>query len=450
VVYAREEFDRGAWPKTALAQRRKIIAAISQGILDHAAELAQMETENCGKPIKETTFMDVPSSAKAFEYFAGHLEEFLQPQARPVSAEAEAFLLREPLGVVVLIVPWNYPLLIASWKAAQALAAGNCVILKPSAHTPLTALRLREIAIKAGVPGPAFQVVLGSGEGIGEALCADRRVDMVSFTGSNSVGKKIFAYASENVKKLNMELGGKSAGIILEDADLEAAINGSLCSIMLNQGQMCTAMSRILVQEKIYDRFIADFSAKAKRIKLGKADGYETQMGPLISESQRKRVAGYVERAIAEGAKLVCGGKIPSAPELKNGFFFNPTIFAQVTPQMPIFQEEVFGPVACVIKFRDTQEAVNLANATDFALAASIWSRDIKAAQDLARQINAGTVWINTYGMFYEELPFGGFKQSGFGKELGREGFLEYTRLKSVITDKNKDSKPLVNYWYGF
>jgi acyl-CoA reductase-like NAD-dependent aldehyde dehydrogenase len=296
----------------------------------------------------------------------------------------------------------------------------------------------------------ALQVVVGGGEQVGEALCADKRVDMLSFTGSNAVGKKIFTYASENVKKLNMELGGKSAGIILQDADLEAAVNGSLCSIMLNQGQMCTAMSRIFVQEKIYDRFIADFSAKAKRIKLGKADNYETQMGPLISESQRKRVAGYVERAIAEGAKLVCGGEIPGQAELKNGFFFTPTIFSEVTPQMSIFQEEVFGPVACVSKFKDTPEVVNLANASDFALAASIWSSHTQKAKVMAQQINAGTVWINTYGMFYEELPFGGFKQSGFGKELGREGLLEYTHLKSVITDKAKDSKPLVNYWYGF
>jgi acyl-CoA reductase-like NAD-dependent aldehyde dehydrogenase len=450
VAQARREFDCGSWPKITLAERRKIIAGIGKGILDNAAELARIETENCGKPIKETTFMDVPSSAKAFEYFAGHLEEFLRPENRQVAAEAEALLLREPLGVAVLIVPWNYPLLIAGWKAAQALAAGNCVVLKPSAHTPLTALRLREIAVAAGVPEAAFQAVVASGEEVGEALCADKRVDMISFTGSNAVGKKIFAYASENVKKLNMELGGKSAGIILEDADLEAAVNGSLCSIMLNQGQMCTAMSRIFVQEKIYSQFIADFSAKARRIKLGRADDYEAQMGPLISEGQRRRVAGYVEKAIAEGAKLVCGGEIPAQPVLKNGFFFAPTIFAEVTAQMPIFQEEVFGPVACVTKFKDTQEVASLANASDFALAASIWSADIEKAKALAGRINAGTVWINTYGMFYEELPFGGFKQSGFGKELGREGFLEYTRLKTVIEDKSKDSKPLVNYWYGF
>ncbi|MFA4888052.1 MAG: aldehyde dehydrogenase family protein [Candidatus Omnitrophota bacterium] len=450
VAKAREEFDRGAWPRIPLAERKKIILAIAQGILENAGMLAKLETENCGKPIKETTFMDVPSSARAFAYFAEHLEEFLQAESRQVAAEAEARLLREPLGVAVLIVPWNYPLLIASWKVSQALAAGNCVILKPSSRTPLTALELRKIALAVGVPEAALQVIVGGGEAVGEALCADKRVDMISFTGSNAVGKKILNYASENVKKLNMELGGKSAGIILEDADLEAAVNGSLCSIMLNQGQMCTAMSRILVQEKIYDQFIADFSAKARQIKLGLGIDYQTQMGPLISQAQRKRVADYAQEALQEGAQLICGGKAPAALELKNGFFFEPTIFSGVTPQMAIFQQEVFGPVSCVSKFSTLQEAADLANTTDFALAASIWSKDVKAAQELAAKINAGTIWINTYGMFYEELPFGGFKQSGFGKELGKEGFLEYTRLKTVVADQSKDSKPLVNYWYGF
>jgi betaine-aldehyde dehydrogenase len=273
---------------------------------------------------------------------------------------------------------------------------------------------------------------------------------MISFTGSNTVGRQILGYASEHVKKMIIELGGKSASIILKDADLELAVNGALCSIFLNQGQMCTAMSRLLVEEGIYDKFMDDFVDKTKRIKLGDGLDYQTQMGPLISDEQQKKVMACVETAKREGAKLLCGGKVPSAPELKNGFFFEPTVFTDAKPSMRIFQEEVFGPVVCVSKFSHIDEAIALANTSDFALASSIWTQDSSLAQDLAGRINAGIIWINTYGMFYNEVPYGGFKQSGFGKELGREGLLEYTRLKNILIDKTKDSKPLVNYWYGF
>jgi betaine-aldehyde dehydrogenase len=246
-----------------------------------------------------------------------------------------------------------------------------------------------------------------------------------------------------------MELGGKSASIVLADADIETAVNGSLCSIFLNQGQMCTAMSRIFVQEKIYDKFLNEFSAKAKKIRLGDSLDHETQMGPLISDAQRKRVREFVANAQKEGAKLVCGGKIPQEARLDQGFFFEPTVLTDVKADSQIFKEEVFGPVAVINKFSSLEEATALANDSDFALAAAIWSRDTEKAQELAGKINAGTVWINTYGMFYNELPFGGFKQSGFGKELGKEGFLEYTRLKNIIIDRSDDGKPLVNYWYG-
>jgi len=450
---SRAAFDHGEWKNVTLTKRKELLLKISQGILDKAPELAQLETLNTGKPIKETTFMDIPSSAETFRYFAENLEKYLSPENLEITSEistAQAHLVREPLGVVVLIVPWNYPLLIASWKLAQALAAGNCVILKPSSLTPLTALELVKIALSAGLPKDVLQVVVGSGDKIGQALCSDKRVDMISFTGSNSVGKKILEYTASNVKKITLELGGKSAGIVLKDADLELAVNGSLCSIFLNQGQMCTAMSRILVEESLYDKFVADFTKKAQQIKLGLPSDYQTQIGPLISEGQRKKVIEYAEKGKKEGAKLLCGGKIPEAAELKKGFFFEPTVFAEVNPKMSIFQEEIFGPVACISKFSSLEEAEELANQTDFALACSIWSQDVKKAQDLAAKINAGTVWINTYGMFFNQAPYGGFKQSGFGKELGKEGFLEYTRLKNTVTDKSKDTKPLINYWYGF
>jgi len=446
---ARAAFDSGDWPRISLEERKEFILKISEGILDKAGELAKIETLNTGKPIKESTFMDIPSAAKTFEDIANNFEKYLTEE-RIEAQNAQCNLRREPMGVVVLIVPWNYPLLIASWKMAQALAAGNTVILKPSSLTPLTALELGKIIHEAGLPKGVVNIINSSGEKSGEILCSDKRVDMISFTGSNEVGKQIIDYSSENVKKLLMELGGKSVSIVLKDADLELAVNGSLCSIFLNQGQMCTAMSRIFVEDEVYDKFVTEFVEKAKRIKLGNGLNYETQMGPLISESQRKKVSSCVEKAKKQGAKLLCGGKIPSDPSLKSGFFFEPTVFSDVLPQMSIFQEEVFGPVVCINKFFDIKEAIRLANDTDFALACSIWSKDNSLAQDLAAKINAGVIWINTYGMFYNEAPYGGFKQSGFGKELGKDGFLEYARLKNVVIDKTKDSKPLVNYWYGF
>lgn len=453
IAGARMAFDSGPWPKLSFEERKTFLLKISQGILSKAGELANLETLNTGKPIKESTFMDIPSAAKVFEDLANNFERYLADETIEISSQiskAQANLTREPMGVVALIVPWNYPLLIACWKLASALAAGNTVILKPSSLTPLSVLELAKIIHEAGLPKGVVNIVNGGGAKIGELLCSDKLVDMVSFTGSNEVGRKILQYSSKNVKKLIMELGGKSASIVLADADLELAVNGSLCSIFLNQGQMCTAMSRIFVEDKIYDRFVASFVEKAKRIKLGDGSDFETQMGPLISDAQRKKVSDYVETAGRQGAKILCGGKIPSDANLKTGFFFEPTVIADATVDMAVFIEEIFGPVACISRFSGVDEALSLANSSDFGLAACLWSNNKKLIEDLAKKINAGTIWVNTYGMFFNELPYGGFKQSGFGKELGREGFLEYTRLKNVVIDKSQDAKPLVNYWYGF
>jgi betaine-aldehyde dehydrogenase len=450
---ARQAFDQGPWPKLSLEERKDFILKIAQGILDNAAELAQLETLNTGKPIKESTFMDIPSCAKTLQHFAQHLERYLEGENIEIStdiAQAQGKLIREPLGVAVLIVPWNYPLLIACWKLAQALAAGNTVVLKPSSLTPLTALALGEIIQKTGLPNGVVNIVNAIGYELGKVLCADKRIDLISFTGSNTSGKEIIGYASKNVKKLIMELGGKSASLVLDDADLELAVNGSLCSIFLNQGQMCTAMSRIFVQEGIYERFLADFVDKAKRIKLGDGLNYQTQMGPLISGNQRKKVLEFVDKARKEGAKIMCGGQIPTGRGLKDGYFLAPVVVTETSPQMQIFKEEVFGPVAIVEKFSNINQGIELANSTDFALAGCIWSRDQAKAEQIAGKLNAGTVWVNTYGMFFNELAYGGFKQSGFGKELGKAGFLEYTRLKNVIFDQTKETKPLVNFWYGF
>lgn len=447
---ARAAFDQGPWPQFSLVERKEFIVKIAQGILDNAQLLSALETQNTGKPIKETTFMDIPSSAKTFEFMANNFMDYLETKEFNVLDEAKAKLIPEPFGVVVLIVPWNYPLLIACWKLASALAAGNTVILKPSSLTPLTVFELAKIIHQAGLPAGVVNIVNGSGSKIGEQLCTDKRVDMISFTGSNETGKQILQYSSKNVKKLIMELGGKSASLIFNDVDLDVAVNSALASIFLNQGQMCTAMSRIFVQEGIYDNFLASFVQKAKRIKLGLADDFETQMGPLISDAQRKKVAAYIDKAKAEGGKVLCGGKIPENAELKNGYFFEPTVLVDLSAQEHIFKEEVFGPVVLIHKFSGSDEAAVLANSVDFGLAACIWSKDLILAQDLAKKLNAGTVWINTYGMFYNQLPYGGFKQSGFGKELGREGFLEYVRLKNIVLDQSSEGKPLVNYWYGF
>ncbi len=450
---ARRAADEGDWPKIPLSERMGFLYKIAQGIQEHAAELAGLETLNTGKPIKESTFMDIPSSAKTFAYFAEHLEEYLQPENVTISAQtgdAESELLREPRGVAVLIVPWNYPLLIASWKMAQALAAGNTIVLKPSSLTPLTALELGRIVHDAGLPAGAVNILNSPGAASGELLCADGRVDMISFTGSNEVGRQIIHYSCANVKKLIMELGGKSASVIFEDADLETAVNSSLCSAFLNSGQMCTSMSRIYVQKSIYNKFLHEFVTRAQRIVLGKGEDFQTQLGPLISELQRNKVTEFVEKAKKEGAKLLCGGKAPDSKALRGGSFFEPTVFSGVTQKMEIFWQEVFGPVVCVSEFSDMDEAVSLANSTAFGLAACIWTPDAEKARSAASRIQAGTVWVNTYGMFYNEVPYGGFRQSGFGKELGKAGFLEYTRLKNVVVDSSKDAKPITHYWYGF
>jgi betaine-aldehyde dehydrogenase len=447
---AREAADNGPWRKFSLAQRSEYLRAISSGILDNAAELARLETLNTGKPIKESTFMDIPSAAKTFEHAADRLQEYLAPVSLGIEPVASADLLYEPHGVVALIVPWNYPLLITAWKLASALASGNTVIIKPSSLTPLTALELGRIIHAAGVPKGVVNIINADGGAVGKQLCSDKRVDMVSFTGSNEVGRHILGYTGSHVKKLIMELGGKSASIVMPDADLELAVNGSLCSIFLNQGQMCTAMSRILIHESVYERFIADFVAKASRIKLGRGDDFQTQMGPLISRQQRQRVMNFVDKAISEGGRVLCGGNIPEDKDLENGYFFEPTVIDRVTAQMAIFQEEVFGPVACLSSFSTVDQALFWADETAYGLAGAVWSKDLAQAKMIAARMNTGIVWINTYGMFFDGLPYGGCKQSGFGKELGEEGMKEYCRLKTVITDTTHGAKPLVNYWYGF
>lgn len=445
---ARKAFEEGSWPSMAVENRAGFLLKIAKGIRENAGKLAELESLNSGKPIKETTFMDIPSAAQVFEDVAKLGQEWLRQEDLKLPAEAKSTLLREPIGVVGLIVPWNYPLLIASWKLASSLMSGNAVILKPSSLTPLSMLELTRIISEIGLPKGILNVITGPGSEIGAEMASSSKIDMVSFTGSNEVGKEIMALASSNTKKILMELGGKSAAIVLEDADIEVVSSSLLCAVFLNQGQMCTAMSRLLISKKIYDKFLETFIKKASAIKLGDSLNYETQMGPLISDGERHKVISFVVKAKSDGAKILLGGKIPE--DSKDGFFFEPTVLSDVKEQMQIFQDEVFGPVAVVSCFSTPDEAIALANNSKYGLASSIWTKDLAKAKELAEKINAGTVWINTYGMFYTQAPYGGFKESGFGKELGREGFLEYTRLKHINTDLSKDNKPLVSYWYGF
>ncbi|UCB56634.1 MAG: aldehyde dehydrogenase family protein [Candidatus Omnitrophota bacterium] len=449
IEQAHQAFHQGPWPKLSLGERKNYLLRIAKGMLDKAQELAELETKNTGKPLKESTFMDIPSSIKTFEYFANNLERYLSPEEITLEAEGVSHLHYEPRGVTLLIVPWNYPLLIASWKMAQSLACGNTILLKPSSLTPLTALMLSEIIQEAGLPEGVVNVLNVRGGEVGPLLCSHPDIDMISFTGSTSSGKEIMRFASSNTKKLIMELGGKSASIVMADCDLEATVNAALTSIFLNQGQMCTAMSRILVDKRIAKEFIEQFTEKAKRIKLGNGLDPETQMGPLISAEHREGVLSFVEEAKAEGARLLCGGKIPDKAELNKGFFFEPAVFTDVKPDMKIFQEEVFGPVVSMLEFSQEEEAVKLANDSSFGLAASIWSKDLEKAERISKDICAGTVWINTYGMFYNEAPYGGFKGSGFGKELGKEGLREYCRTKH-INSNSLEEKPLVSFWYAF
>ncbi len=450
---ANNAFYKGPWKDFSLAHRKAILLKISEGILAKAKELAELESVNTGKPIKETTFMDMPSSAQSFKYFANNLEKFLDQEQITINtkiAQAKSDLIREPRGVVALITPWNYPLLIASWKIAQSLAAGNSVILKPATLTPLTVLELAKISREAGLPEGVFNVLVAEGDITGEVLCTDKGIDMISFTGSNPVGQKIIEQSSKNIKKTIMELGGKSASLVLPDADLDQAVNGCLCSLFLNQGQMCTATSRILVHQDIYEQFKNKLKERTAKIKLGDSLDFQTQMGPLMSNLQREKIVSFVGKAKKEGLNIIIGGEIPKNKELEKGFFFEPTLVEGVGPDSALFQEEIFGPVATLTKFSSVDQAINLANNSEFGLAASIWTKDKEKAKEIAKRICAGTIWINTYGMFFDQLPFGGFKKSGFGKELGKTGFLEYTRLKNMITDQTKDSKPLVSHWYGF
>lgn len=445
---ARVVFDQGQWPKMSYQDRGDVLRQIAQLIREKANELARLETLDNGKPIKETTLIDIPAAADTFEGFASMACE-LKGETIPVNAPVMSYTLYEPVGVVAQIIPWNYPLLMAAWKLAPALITGNTVVLKPSALTSLTALELAKLMEETDLPNGVVNVVTGLGPEIGRELTSNPQVDKISLTGSTETGREVMRHASNHIKKATLELGGKSPTIVLKSADLEAALNGTLAAIFLNQGQMCVAGSRLLIQKDIHDEFIEGLVEKTKKIKLGNGLDPETTMGPLISREHQEKVLDYISSGIKEGATLLTGGEVPEGEDFKNGFFVQPTIFDKVNNQMKIAQEEIFGPVLSVITFSTVDEAIQLANATRYGLAGSVWTRDLYQAHHIAQRVRAGTIWINTYGTFFNEVPFGGYKESGLGRELGKAGLMEYTELKSITMDLTPDGKSLITKWYG-
>jgi aldehyde dehydrogenase (NAD+) len=413
------------------ADRGRRIAGLAGLVDTHRDEIIALESLDGGKPLRATQRQDLPAVIDCLEYYAGWADK-IKGDVVPARPGALTYLLREAVGVVVGIVPWNFPLMNAVWKVAPALASGCTVILKPAELTPLSALRLGELALEAGIPPGVLNVVPGFGGEVGAALVAHPHVDKVSFTGSPGVGRQIMRSAADNVTRVGLELGGKSANIVFADADLSAAVPASAAGVYFNAGQVCSAGSRILVQEAVYEEFVAGLTALAKGIRVGDPSDLSTRMGPIISEKQLKRVADYVSIGREEGATLVTGGERLARP----GYFMEPTIFGDVRADMRIAQEEIFGPVASVIRFSDEADALRIANGTAYSLAAAVWSKDVTRVHRMAKQLRAGTVWVNTYGHTDTRLPWGGAGgDSGIGRDLGEAALANYTETKTVWID---------------
>jgi phenylacetaldehyde dehydrogenase len=435
VKAARQSFETRRWIGMTPSERGRIIWKIGDLILDHLEELAQLESLDNGKPISVARVADVPLSADMFHYMAGWATK-IEGDTISISvpyapgAQYHAYTVKEPVGVVGQIIPWNFPLLMAAWKLAPALACGCTIVLKPAEETPLSALRLGELIQEAGVPDGVVNIVTGLGQAAGAPLAAHPDVDKIAFTGSTEVGRLIVKAAeSSNLKKVSLELGGKSPNIVLADADLETAIPGAANSIFFNHGQCCAAGSRLFVQEKVFDKVAEGVSEVASKMKLGPGLDPSTEMGPLVSSDQVERVTGYLEAGVSEGARALTGGKRRG----DKGYFVEPTVFVDTKPEMKICAEEIFGPVVTATPFKDMDDAlVAAANNTVYGLASGIWTKDVSKAHMLASKLKAGTVWINCYNIFDAALPFGGYKQSGWGREMGHEVLKNYLETKSV------------------
>jgi len=439
VAAARAAFDSGPWTQTTAQDRGRILFRLAEKIRQNSGELAELESRNSGKPIVEAEF-DIADVATCFEYYGG-LANKVTGHVNPVPANALSFTMKEPVGVAGQIIPWNYPLLMAAWKLAPAIAAGCCCVLKPAEQTPLTALEFANYFADAGLPPGVVNVVNGFGETAGAALVAHPRVDKIAFTGSAAVGKLIVKSAADSLKRVTLELGGKSPNVFFADADWEAAVDGALFGVFINQGEVCSAGSRILVERKIYSKFVEAMTEKAKRIKLGPPLERETKMGPLVSKEQYDRVSSYLDLGKKE-AKTAIGGGRPK--QIGKGYYVEPTIFYDVDNNARISREEIFGPVASVIPFDGEPDAIKIANDTPYGLAGAVWTRDIYKAFRVVKSLRAGIIWVNHMQPTYVEAPWGGYKQSGFGRELGPWGLEEYLETKQVFV--NLDEAPIG--WY--
>jgi len=427
VKAARKAFDEGEWSKMSAASRSRLMYKLADLMEANKTELAQLETLDNGKPISETTNADVPLAVEHMRYYAGWSTKIVG-QTIPVAGNYFNYTRHEAVGVVGQIIPWNFPLLMAMWKLGAALATGCTVVLKPAEQTPLSALYLAELIQESGFPDGVINIVPGFGETAGQALVDHPQVNKIAFTGSTEVGKSIMRSAAYSLKRVTLELGGKSPNIILPDADFSKAIPGALNGVMFNQGQVCCAGSRVFIQKKHYDNVVADMASHAKNIKQGAGLDPNTQIGPLVSQEQQNRVLNYIEKGVSEGAEVLVGGSKPQ----DDGYFVSPTIFAAVNDEMTIAKEEIFGPVIAAMPYDDIDEVIKRANESDYGLAAGLWTRDISNAHYVASKLRAGTVWVNCYNAFDAASPFGGYKQSGMGREMGSYALNNYTEVKSV------------------
>jgi acyl-CoA reductase-like NAD-dependent aldehyde dehydrogenase len=433
VTAARKAFDEGSWPKMAAAERGRILWKMADLLMQKADEVATLETMDNGKPLFESRQVEIPLEAEILQYYAGWATK-ITGDTLPARTGAFTYTLREPVGVVAAIVPWNFPLLLTLWKVAPALAAGNTVIVKPSSNTPLTALKFAEIAKEAGLPDGVLNVITGKGSIIGMGLVKHPGVDKIAFTGETKTGIEIMKSGADTLKRITLELGGKSPNIVFADADLEAAVRGATIGIFYGKGEVCAAGSRLFVEKKIHEEFVDKLAARAKKMVPGDPLDPKTRFGALVSKAQLEKVMSYIASGKEEGARLVAGGERAQVGNL-NGNFVLPTVFDQVHGGMKISREEIFGPVLSTLEFSDPEEAIALANATPYGLAAGIWTRDLSKAHKAARALKAGTIWINTYNRYDPALPFGGYKMSGYGRELGAAALEHYTQLKSVWVD---------------
>lgn len=429
---ARAAFEMGLWGQMSGEMRANLLWKLADLIDQHADELAELETLDNGKPIRVSRRGDLPYASKHFRYYAGWASK-IEGTTIPISIPNQfVYTLREPVGVVGLIIPWNFPLLMAAWKLAPALAAGNTAILKPAEETPLTALRLGELILEAGFPEGVVNILTGPGVPTGAAMTANMGIDKVAFTGSTEVGRKVMqAAAQSNLKKVSLELGGKSPNIIFADADISRAIKGATWAIFSTAGQECVAGSRLFIERPVYEQILEELSKEASRIRIGNGFTPKVHIGPIISETQLNRVMGYIENGQNADTQLISGGQRLGG-ELANGYFVTPTIFAHQNDEIPLVQEEIFGPVVAATAFDSFDELVQRANSSRYGLAAGIWTQNLSKAHRLAQALKAGTVWVNGYGMFEPAAPFGGYKESGFGREMGKDAIDLYTQVKTV------------------